>query len=85
MVVIGLLDLGADLASPNHQHTIVLTGGTEDYEPVESATSRLRAQLQRLADEGLDGKPVKMFFSADWKFTNTLLGMKGRFFYTGSG
>ncbi|KAF0489343.1 hypothetical protein F8M41_022096 [Gigaspora margarita] len=81
MVTIILLNNSAGLQKPDNYHTLVLYLGSETYESLRNTLALLILDLQLLQKNGFQQLnsnqwPVKLYFSSDWKFLATCLGMK---------
>ncbi len=81
MVTMALLNDPATLQKPDSHYTLVLYPGSETYESLKNALAPLISDLQSLQGKGfqqIGGNqwPVELYFSSDWKFLATCLGMK---------
>ncbi|GET00608.1 hypothetical protein GLOIN_2v1728867 [Rhizophagus clarus] len=81
MITMTLLNDLDGLQKPDNHYTLVLYPGAETYESLKNALTLLISDLCILKERGFkqtDGShwPVELYFSSDWKFLATCLGMK---------
>ncbi|GES82320.1 hypothetical protein GLOIN_2v1775051 [Rhizophagus clarus] len=81
MITMTLLNDLDGLQKPDNHYTLVLYPGAETYESLKNALTPLISDLCILKERGFkqtDGShwPVELYFSSDWKFLATCLGMK---------
>jgi hypothetical protein len=81
MLTMALLNDLDGLQKPDNHYTLVLYPGAETYESLKNALAPLISDLNILKERGfyqIGGNywPVEIYFSSDWKFLATCLGMK---------
>ncbi|CAG8785827.1 34838_t:CDS:2, partial [Gigaspora margarita] len=81
MVTMALLNNVAKLQKPDNYYILVLYLGSESYESLKNALVPLISDLYLLQEKnfqqiGGTQWPVKLYFSSDWKFLATCLGIK---------
>jgi hypothetical protein len=81
MITMTLLNDLNGLQKPDNHYTLVLYPGAETYESLKNALAPLISDLCVLKERGFkqtDGTywPIELYFSSDWKFLATCLGIK---------
>ena len=78
MLTFSIMEEGTDVCKPNHNYTIAVFEGKEDYKRLAQEFSQIQRVIDATQNIAVGGAvfPVRWVFASDWKFLAEIMGAR---------